>query len=69
MPHKQAVSDLSFYWRKLKCIDTEAMGNIDSLQVQGDYNSATTRSFVLLFEKCSDADHYEGFCQSEEDIN
>lgn len=61
-PHESSVSDLSFYYRKLKCIKR------DTLEIQGDYNSLTTRSFVLLFEKCSNAT-FAGVCKSEEEIS
>ena len=63
-PHKNSVSDLSFYYRKLKCLD------VDDLEVQGDYNSPTTRSFVLLFEKCSsENDNFKDVqCKSDDEI-
>ena len=63
-PHKTSISDLSFYYRKLKCLDLE------DLEVQGDYNSPTTRSFVLLFEKCnSENDNFKDVeCKSDDEI-
>lgn len=45
-PHKNSAADLGFYYKKLKCLDVEA------IKVQGDFNSPRTRSFTLLFEKC-----------------
>lgn len=62
-PHPNSQSDLDFYYRKLKCLD------LDRIEVQGDYNSPTTRSFVLLFEKCN-SETYEGpgTCKSDEEI-
>ena len=32
-PHKNSIADLTFYSRKLKCLD------IDKIELQGDYNS------------------------------
>ena len=61
-PHKNSIRDLSFYYRKLKCLDT------DTVEVQGDYNSPRTRAFVLMFEKCN-PDTFEGTCKTEEEIN
>ena len=54
---------MSFYYKKLKCLD------IDKVKVQGDYNSPTTRSFVLLFEKCN-SEKYKGpgVCKSDAEI-
>ena len=60
-PHANSVGDMTFYSKKLKCLDVE------SIRVQGDYNSPTTRSFVLLFEKCNNAT-FQGVCKSEEQI-
>ena len=53
--------DLNFYWKKLKCLDTE------KVEVQGDYNSPRTRSFVLLFARC-DNSTFDGVCKPDEEI-
>ena len=60
-PHPNSAADLGFYYKKLKCLDQ------DALEVQGDYNSPRVRSFVLLFEKC-DNSTFNGVCQSPEYI-
>ena len=60
--HKNSHRDLAFYYRKLKCLDTE------TVDVQGDYNAPRTRAFVLMFEKCNPST-FEGTCKSEEEIN
>ena len=62
-PHHSHVGDIEYYYKKLKCLD------VDKIEVQGDYNSAKTRSFVLLFEKCNN-DTYTGpgTCKSEDEI-
>lgn len=39
--HKNSENDLKFYHRKFKCVDA------GKLKIQGDYNSAVTRSFVI----------------------
>ena len=41
---------------------------MDSIQVQGDYNSPATRSFVLLFERCDNETFTGGVCKSDEEI-
>jgi hypothetical protein len=61
-PHPNSKRDLEFYYKKLKCV------NLDKIKVQGDYNSPRTRSFVILFEKCSNST-FEGVCKSEAEIN
>ena len=61
-PHKNSVNDLSFYYKKLKCLD------MDSLQIQGDYNSPRARSFALMFEKCDNSTFTGGVCKSDEYI-
>ena len=38
------------------------------MKVQGDYNSPTTRSFVLLFERCDNSTFTDGVCKSNEYI-
>ena len=58
LPHRNSVDDITFYRKKLKCLDT------DKVEVQGDYNSPKARSFVLLFEKCNNST-YAGVCKSE----
>lgn len=60
-PHHGSISDLTYYKRKMSCIDSE------KLNIQGDYNSLTTRSFVLLFERCRN-DTFTGVCKSDEEI-
>ena len=60
-PHTNTVTDLTFFNKKLKCLD------VDSISVQGDYNSAKARQFVLLFQKC-DNSTFDGVCKPEEDI-
>ena len=60
-PHPEGVGSLSFYHKKLKCLDGEG------IRVQGDYNSAKTRSFVLLFDKCNQT-AFDGVCKSEAEI-
>ena len=61
--HPNSLADLSFYHKKLKCLD------MDSVEVQGDYNSPRTRSFVLLFERCDNSTYTgEGVCKSDEYI-
>ena len=52
-PHETSVSDLEFFFKKLKCLD------VDHVEVQGDYNSPNARSFVILFVKC-DKNSYKG---------
>ena len=44
--HRNSVYDLSYYYKKLKCLDSE------NIRIQGDYNSGVTRSFVIQFTKC-----------------
>ena len=41
---------------------------MDSLEIQGDYNSPRTRSFVLLFERCNNETFTDGVCKSDEEI-
>ena len=60
-PHPEDEASLSFYYKKLKCLDGEG------IRVQGDYNSAKTRSFVLLFDKCNQT-AFDGVCKSEAEI-
>ena len=60
-PHPGSKNDLIFYHKKLKCLD------IESLTIQGDYNSQRARSFVLIFEKC-DPEKFDGECKSDEYI-
>ena len=62
VPHKNSARDLSFYYKKLKCLD------MDTLKIQGDYNSPRTRSFVLLFERCDNETFTDGVCKSDEEI-
>lgn len=60
-PHPNHAGDIAYYNKKLKCLD------LDAVQVQGDYNSPKTRSFVLLFEKCNNETYTgPGVCKSEE---
>ena len=58
-PSSNLGSDIAFYYKKLKCLDVE------SIEVQGDYNSPKARSFTILFEKCDNA-KFQGICKSEE---
>lgn len=39
--HKNSENDLSFYYKKFKCVNSK------HLRIQGDYNSGVTRSFVI----------------------
>ena len=62
-PHESGINDLTFYHKKMKCLD------MNNIEVQGDYNSPTARSFVLTFVKCNNQT-YEGpgFCRPESEI-
>ena len=61
--HELSQGDQAFYYKKLKCL------NMDHIEVQGDYNSPRTRSFVLLFERCDNSTYTgPGFCKSDEYI-
>ena len=61
MPHNITKSDLTFYHKKLKCLD------IPTVQLQGDYNSVRAQSLVLNFEKCQNSTSGT-ICKSPEDI-
>ena len=58
-PHSSTEKDLAFYKKKLQCFDYEAMEQRDdivqSLEVQGDFNSPKARTLKLMFEKCDNA--------------
>ena len=60
-PHANSISDLTFYNKKLKCLDTE------NLELQGDYNSPRARSFVINFERC-DNSTFAGRCKTDDQI-
>ena len=62
MPHNITKSDLTFYHKKLKCLD------IPTVQLQGDYNSVRAQSLVLNFEKCQNSTSGT-ICKSPEDID
>ena len=61
-PHPNAVSDFEFYFKKFKCIQKE------KLRIQGDYNSARTRSLVLEFDKCQETPENPIKCKSDDEI-
>ena len=63
-PHPEGLRDLEKFHKKLKCIDEKEE---EGIRVQGDYNSPTTRSFVLLFDKCNQT-AFDGVCKSEAEI-
>lgn len=60
-PQETYRKDLEKYYRKLICLDR------DKIEVQGDYNSPTTRQFSLLFLRC-DNSTFNNACKSEEEI-
>ena len=60
-PHSGAQGDLDFYWRKFRCLD------VDQVEVQGDYNAAKARQFVLLFHRCN-PQTYNGVCKPDHEI-
>ena len=45
--HKNAVTDIGNYSKKFKCFDSEF------LQMQGYYNSDSTRTLLIKFVKCN----------------
>ena len=59
--HKNSVNDLTYYNKKFKCINSEFV------RMQGDYNSAVTRSIVIEFEKCNQEGR-DRPCKSNEEI-
>lgn len=61
-PHTNSAGDIKFYYKKLKCIET------DKLNIQGDYNSAKGRSLVLEFKKCEQTLDNPITCKSDQDI-
>ena len=60
--HKNAISDITYYTKKFKCIQK------DKIRIQGDYNAARTRSFVLLFEKCVETADSPIKCKTDKEI-
>lgn len=59
--HRNSVNDLKNYHKKFKCADS------GWLKMQGDYNSAVTRSYVIQFEKCEQAGRSRK-CQDDQTI-
>ena len=60
--HKSYINDFTFYSKKYKCIKDSKM------RIQGDYNAARTRSFVLLFNKCNEPEGSSLVCKSDDEI-
>ena len=60
--HKNAISDFTYYSKKYRCVTD------DKMRIQGDYNAARTRSFVLLFEKCDEPEGSPIKCKSDAEI-
>ena len=60
--HKNSIGDISYYYRKFKCVDS------NFLRMQGDYNAARTRSFVIQFEKCVPTEGSDVVCKSDQEI-
>ena len=60
--HKNAIGDISYYSKKFKCITDP------NLRIQGDYNSAITRSLVILFEKCQQKEDSDIECKPDAEI-
>jgi len=58
-PHSSTEKDLAFYKKKLQCFDYEGMAQrediVQSLEIQGDFNSPKARTLKLMFEKCDNA--------------
>ena len=60
-PQDTFRKDLEKYYKKLNCLDQ------DKVEVQGDYNTPSTRQFTLLFQRC-DNSTFDNACKSEEEI-
>ena len=60
--HKNNINDFIFYSKKYRCIKD------DIINIQGDYNTARTRSLVLVFEKCDEPDGSSLVCKSDTEI-
>ena len=61
-PHSNSFIDLNQYHKKLKCLVS------DNIELQGDFNSPRTRTFVLLFERCNNST-FGGVCKSDVEIS
>ena len=59
-PHKNSYGFLSFYWRKLYCVD-------EFLDIHGNYNSVDASALQVSFVKC-DPNVSEIPCKSDEEI-